>query len=234
MPSKRHAAPTSRPVSASSSGGGRRLRGAASPAPSSSSKSTVIPQIIKSNRSSNNRRLHPLSQSQEEKARKNLRKTAKRSGGSSVTLRIQRQREAVRRFRQREKERLNNTLRGLALMRRELTLLNTAIDKVDEDIDLMKELIEIQKGRQLQRRLEARLASSQASQERITNSPPASSCSGSQADPSSSQDRDLMEQEEGETETAVDLTDWLSSPSDLQKMVDMVRHDSGSGSQSQR
>lgn len=129
----------------------------------------------------------------------------------------ERQRAAVRRFRSRERQRLDETLHQIRRMKQEVALINTAIDKVDEDIDLMKELIEIQKGHQLRRKLEARLASSQSS--------PSSQSSGHPSTvnthPPERHDRPV----DDEKYQVLDMSEMLSSPSDLMRMTKIIRYD---------
>lgn len=146
---------------------------------------------------------------------------------SDLVSRSQKQREAVRRFRQREKDRMNETLETIDRMKREIHILNSTIDQVDEDMDLLRELLAIHQGHQLRRRLEARITASQSStpSHGLTITGPSGRTPAQRHQPQT-QAEDQME------ENVCDLSQLLSSPNDLEKMAKLVRYDATPASRS--
>jgi hypothetical protein len=121
----------------------------------------------------------------------------------SSSQREERQREAVRKFRIKEKNRFEDALTKLEKMKKQLSIINTAIDAVDGEIDMMKNLIQIQN---LGQRLTASQEKAAQAGHPVPHAP--------HPDPS---------ERERETEVPVwDLSDRLSSPGHLNRMVEIL------------
>lgn len=125
-----------------------------------------------------------------------------------------RQRQAVRDFRLRERERLEQTLATIRRMREETELLNRAIDAMDQDMDLLRELIELQKCAKKSREKEEQLSQSLSQ-----------SSSQSSAAPAIIQKPVEDQQSSQRSEHVFDLTDLISSQSELQTFTEIIRHD---------
>ena len=103
-------------------------------------------------------------------------------------------------------------------MRRETEILNRAIKEMDHDMDLLRELIELQKCAKKTREKEEQLSQSQSSSQ-------SSPSSAAAAAPAIIQKPVEDQRSSQRSECVYDLTDLISSQSELQMFTDSIRHD---------